>query len=117
MTPTTPRRVRTARVPDHIWSAAGDRAKTDHTTLSNAVALLVEGYATNAIDRPDLTYPEPATTRTARIPDNVWNQAGQRARADDTNMSHVVAALIGGYATGILDLPRLVYTPQRNPTE
>jgi hypothetical protein len=48
-----------------------------------------------------------AKPRSVRVEDDLWTQAGERAKAEGTNLSAVVNLLLQGYASQNLDLPRV----------
>lgn len=56
--------VRTARVSDATWTKAKARARREGTTMSQVVAVLVRGYATGALDLPQLVYTPARATDT-----------------------------------------------------
>lgn len=47
--------VRSIRVSDETWATARERAIREGFTISNVVALLVEGFALGAIDLPHVS--------------------------------------------------------------
>jgi hypothetical protein len=48
-----------------------------------------------------------AKPRSVRVEDELWVRAGERAKAEGTNLSAVLNLLLQGYASRKLDLPRV----------
>lgn len=48
-----------------------------------------------------------AKPRSVRVEDDLWARAGERAKAEGTNLSAVLNLLLQGYASRKLDLPRV----------
>jgi hypothetical protein len=57
-----------------------------------------------------------APARSVRVTDETWERAKRRATYDGVTISHVAALLIEGYAQGVIDPPRTVFTPTRQPS-
>jgi hypothetical protein len=51
--------------------------------------------------------------RSVRVSDEVWDPARRRAAYDDVSISHVINALLEGYAKGLLNLPKVQVTYQQ----
>lgn len=56
-----------------------------------------------------------APARSIRCSDDTWERAKRRASFENVTISHVAAVLVEGYAKGLIDLPRTVYVPTRQP--
>lgn len=56
--------------------------------------------------RPNGSRPIPV--RSVRVTDDVWEKARYRANMEGVTMSYVVQVIMEGYASGMLDLPRMV---------
>lgn len=58
-----------------------------------------------------------AKPRSVRVEDQLWAQAGERAKAEGTNLSAVLNLLLQGYASRKLDLPRVELVWDRPSSE
>lgn len=67
--------------------------------------------------RPNGSAPNPV--RSIRVSDEVWDAANRRAHYEGVTISTVVIEIIQGYASGMLDLPRVqaVYSQPRTSGE
>lgn len=59
-----------------------------------------------------------APPRSIRVSDEVWDKTKRRARYEGTTPSYVVNMFLEGYASGLIDLPKVQVTySQARPAE
>jgi hypothetical protein len=59
---------------------------------------------------------EKIPVRSVRVSDAIWEKAKRRASYEGVNMSHVIHAIIEGYAEGLVNLPRVQVTYRQSVT-